>query len=100
MFTACELCVCATYSAVTGTSLAATATVVTAIGTLAGATLSSLPQPGSAMASAAATSNETAACGDAAGVCLIQASRQSLNATCAYSTRASAGRKSARGILQ
>ena len=45
MVTACELCVCATYTELTGTSLAATVSVVTSTGGLAASFFSSLPQP-------------------------------------------------------
>ena len=50
MLTACELCVCATYSAEIGTSLAATVNEVTAIGAAGATTFSSLPHADTASA--------------------------------------------------
>src|SRR5450631_857847 len=100
MFTACELCVCATYSAVTGTSFAATAMVVTAIGAGDGATFASLPHPASQANGAAAASNAATARSDAVESCLIWGPRESLYATCCHSTRRRTGRTPARGVGQ
>ena len=50
MLTACELCVCATYSAEIGTSLAATVNEVTAIGAAGAVIFSSLPHADTASA--------------------------------------------------